>query len=46
VTSDPIKRLAEAATSSTACSNAASLAFDGTLKPLSLRTNCSDASRI
>ena len=46
VTSDAISRRAAAATSSTALSNAASLAFDGTLKPLSLRTNCSDASRI
>ena len=38
--------LADAATSSTALSKAASLARDGTEKPLNLRTNCSDASRI
>ena len=30
---------ADTATSSTARSNAAAFAFDGTLKPLSLRTN-------
>src|SRR5579864_3294998 len=30
----------------TACMNTASLAFDVIVKPLSLRTNCSDASRI
>src|SRR6185295_7927728 len=35
-----------AAISSTAVSNAASLTFDGLLKPLILRTNCSDAARI
>jgi hypothetical protein len=46
VTSERIRILADAATSSTARSNAASFAFEGTLKPLSLRTNCSDASRI
>ena len=32
-------------TSSTARLNAASLAFDGAVKPDSLRTNCSDAAR-
>src|SRR6185437_2851757 len=30
---------------STAARNAASLAFDGLLKPVTLRTNCSDAAR-
>src|SRR6266700_2319513 len=33
-------------TSSTARSNAASLAFEGSVKPLSLRTNCSAEERI
>lgn len=37
---------AEAATSSTARSNAARLAFDGLLNPLSFLTNCNDAARI
>lgn len=46
VVSDLIRMRAEAATSSTARSNAASLDLDGTLNPLSLRTNCNDASRI
>ena len=46
VTSDRMRALAEAATSTTARSNAASLALDGTLKPLSFLTNCKDASRI
>src|SRR5207245_856485 len=35
-----------AATSSTAERNGASLALEGLLKPLSLRTNCKDAARI
>ena len=35
---------AAAATSSTARLNASSLAFDGLVKPLILRTNCSDAA--
>src|SRR5947208_8629713 len=39
-------RLATAAISSTAARNAASLAFDGLLKPLTLRTNCNEAARI
>src|SRR4030095_9542488 len=43
---EPIKISADAAMSSTARSNAASFALDGCVKPLSLRTNCSDASRI
>src|SRR4030095_11757645 len=34
------------AMSSTAAANAFSFAFEGRLKPLILRTNCSDASRI
>ncbi len=46
VTSALMRLRAAAATSSTAQSKAAALALDGTLKPLSLRTNCSDASRI
>ncbi|EWS63092.1 hypothetical protein Y695_03675 [Hydrogenophaga sp. T4] len=46
VTIDRMSRRTESATSATARSNAASFAFDGTLKPLSLRTNCSEASRI
>src|SRR5437764_9261965 len=37
---------AASATSSTARSNAASFAFEGRLKPLSLRTNCSADARI
>src|SRR5512140_1647349 len=41
-----MRSLAVAATCSTARSNATSLTFDGTLKPLSLRTNWSDASLI
>jgi hypothetical protein len=36
---------AAAATSSTARLNASSLAFDGLVKPLIFRTNCSDAAR-
>jgi hypothetical protein len=35
-----------AATSSTAARNAASLAFEGLLKPLSFLTNCNEAERI
>src|SRR5438067_4346055 len=46
VLSESISRRAIAATSSIARSNAASLAFDGALNPLSFRTNCSDAARI
>src|SRR5262245_46944953 len=46
VTIERISSRAVSATFSTAASKAASLAFDGTVKPLSLRTNCSDASRI
>src|SRR5215472_3025812 len=46
VCSEPNSRRAAALTSSTARSNAASLACDGRVKPLSLRTNCSDAARI
>ncbi len=44
--SEKISLCAEAATSATARSKAASLAFEGLLKPLSLRTNCSAAARI
>jgi hypothetical protein len=36
---------ATAATSSTARLNASTFAFDGFVKPLILRTNCSDAAR-
>ena len=39
-------RAEAAAISSTALRNAASLAFEGLLNPLTLRTNCSDAARI
>ena len=46
VTSDPINTRAAHATSATARSKASVFAFDGRLNPLSLRTNCSDASRI
>ena len=46
VTSDSISVRATAATSAVARSNAARLACDGALKPLSLRTNCSEAARI
>lgn len=46
VDSDFINTRAAAATSSTAWVNAASLTFDGVLKPLNLRTNCNDAARI
>src|SRR6187402_955861 len=38
-------RRAMAAMSSMACMNTASLAFDGAVKPLNLRTNCNDAAR-
>src|SRR5438477_11531890 len=41
-----IRRRATAAVSSTARLNAASFALLGALNPVSLRTNCSDASRI
>src|SRR5437764_386139 len=46
VVSESINRLAIFATSSIARLNAASFAFDGALKPLSFRTNCSEAARI
>ena len=45
VTNDPISRSA-AATSSTARPNASSLAREGRLKPLILRTNCCAAARM
>src|SRR5262249_51385003 len=38
--------LETSAISSTAARNAASLAFDGLLKPLNFLTNCSEAARI
>ena len=46
VTSESISSRAAWATASTARSKASSLALDGRLKPLSLRTNCSDDARI
>lgn len=46
VSRDRSSRVAAAATSSMADSNAASFTFDGLLKPLSFRTNCSEAARI
>jgi len=46
VSSESIRRLAIVATSTMAWSNTAWFAFDGLLKPLSFRTNCSDAARI
>src|SRR6266480_6453452 len=46
VSSELRRVLVTAAISSTAARNAASLAFDGLLKPLTLRTNCSEAARI
>src|SRR5215213_3140120 len=46
VTSESISIRAVLATSSTARWKASWLSFDGLLKPLSLRTNCSDAARI
>src|SRR5205823_12591832 len=46
VTSSPSRRAVTAATSSTACANAASLACDGLVMPLTLRTNCSAAASI
>ena len=39
-------RVATSAISSTAVRNAVSLAFDGLVKPLIYRTNCSEAARI
>jgi hypothetical protein len=45
VVNEPTSVRAAAATSSTARLNASSLAFDGFVKPLILRTNCSDAAR-
>src|SRR5215471_14374146 len=46
VSSECRRRLDAAATSSIAAINAASLAFEGLLNPLTLRTNCSEAARI
>ena len=46
VSSELRRVLVVAAISSTAARNAASLAFDGLLKPLTLRTNCNEAARI
>src|ERR1700722_13686824 len=46
VTRDSIKARAAAATSCTARSNAARLALEGLLNPLSLRTNCSEDALI
>lgn len=46
MTSDCRSSWAACVTCSTARSKAASLAFDGRVKPLSLRTNCSDDARI
>jgi len=46
VCSDDSSLRAAAETSSTARSNAGSLACDGLLKPESLRTNCSAEARI
>ena len=45
VTSESRRRRAAAVTSLTACSNAASLARDGLVLPLSFRTNCSAEAR-
>src|SRR6266480_7714223 len=45
VSSELRKMLVTAAISSTAARNAASFAFDGLLKPLTLRTNCNEAAR-
>ena len=46
VVKERMRRSATAVTSSTARLNASSLAFDGRLDPLSLRTNCSADARI
>jgi len=46
VSSELRKVLEIAAISSTAARNAASLAFDGLLKPLTFLTNCKEAARI
>src|SRR2546426_4085067 len=46
VSSDLRRVLETAAISSTTARNAASLAFDGLLKPLTFRTNCNEAARI
>src|SRR5262249_1875915 len=46
VVSESISVRATSATSSIAWLKARSLAFDGALNPLSLRTNCSEAARI
>src|SRR5437773_5175392 len=46
VSSELRRVLVTAAISSTAATNASSLAFDGLLKPLTLRTNCNEAARI
>src|SRR6202011_2808673 len=46
VTREAIRFVAAAEISATARSNAASLIFEGALKPLNLRTNCREAFRI
>jgi hypothetical protein len=46
VVRDEIRTRAAAVTSSTACSNAASFALEGLLKPLSFLTNCKAEARI
>src|SRR5215469_4207777 len=47
VVSSALSNLLETATiPSTAAANTASFAFDGLLKPVIFRTNCSDAARI
>ncbi len=46
VTSECSRLVAMRAPSSTARSNASRFAFEGLLKPESLRTNCSEAARI
>lgn len=46
VSSAPSNLCEAAATSSTAARNVASFALEGLLKPLTLRTNCSEAARI
>src|SRR2546429_7293856 len=46
VTSEAMRLVAAAVISSTARSNATWLIFEGVLKPLSFRTNCTEALRI
>jgi hypothetical protein len=46
VSSELRRRMEAAAIWSTAARNAASLAFDGLLKPVTFRTNCNEAARI